>query len=100
MKTPLIHSGRNRGMTVAELVVAMTVFSVAITALVGASIALQMSFSATDDYFSREGDQLRVLDYFCTDIRRALAVGLNSATVTYKGTAYSNAVPSNATKYL
>ncbi len=91
---------RNSGVTLAEMLVALTVFSVVMMALVGSSVALQRSFAATDDYFSREGDQLRILDYFCTDLRRALAVGLNSNTVTYKGTSFSNTIPSGATKYL
>ena len=100
MKTCLNHSFRKSGMTIAEMIVAMAAFSVAMTALLGASVALQTSFSATEDYFLGEGDQLRVMDYFGTDLRRALAVGLNSDTVTYKGTSYTNAVPSGATKYL
>ncbi len=100
MKTCLNHSFRKSGMTIAEMIVAMAAFSVAMTALLGASVALQTSFSATEDYFLGEGDQLRVMDYFGTDLRRALAVGLNSDTVTYKGTSYTNAVPSGATKYV
>lgn len=100
MKTRLNHSIRQRGLTIVELIVSMAAFSVAMTALLGASVALQTSFSATEDYFFGEGDQLRVMDYFSTDLRRALAVALNSDTVTYKGTSYSNAVPSGATKYV
>lgn len=98
---PWISKRHNEnGMTLAEMTIAMAIFSVAMTALISASVALQMSFAATDGYFSAEGDQLRVLDYFSTDMRRALAVGLNSATVIYKGTSYTNNVPSGATKYL
>lgn len=87
-------------MSIAELIVAMASFSVAMTALLTASVALQTSFAATEDYFFGEGDQLRVMDYFSTDLRRALAVGLNSDTVTYQGISYSNTVPSGATKYV
>jgi hypothetical protein len=87
-------------MSIVEVIVATAVFSVAMAALLGASVALQMSFSATDDYFLGQGDQMRVMDYFNTDLRRAMAVGLNSNSVTYKGTAYSNTVPAGATKYL
>jgi prepilin-type N-terminal cleavage/methylation domain-containing protein len=94
------HSICTKGMTLVEIITVMAVFSFAMAALIGASIALQTSFAATEDYFSGQGDQLRVLDYFGTDLRRALAVGLNSNTVTYNGTSYSNTVPSGATKYL
>jgi len=89
-----------RGLSIVEMIVATAVFSVAMAAMIGASISLQMSFSATEDYFLGEGDQLRVMDYFNTDLRRALAVGLNSNSVAYKGTSYSNNVPAGATKYL
>lgn len=87
-------------MTIVEMVVATGIFSVVMLALIGSSIALQTSFGATEDYFLGEGDQLRVMDYFNTDLRRALAVGLNSDTVSYKGTAYTNSVPTGASKYL
>src|SRR5438477_6397665 len=100
MKIQPSPSLRQSGMSIVEMIVATAVFSVAMAALIGASVALQTSFSATDDYFLGEGDQLRVMDYFNTDLRRALAVGLNSNSVTYKGTAYSNNVPTGATKYL
>ncbi len=87
-------------MTIAEMIVAMGAYSAALMALIGASVALQTSFAATEDYFLGEGDQLRVMDYFGTDLRRAVAVGLNSDTVSYKGTAYTNSVPAGATKYV
>lgn len=100
MKTFQNRSGRKTGLTIIEMIVAMAAYSVALTALLGASVSLQTSFSATDDYFRGEGDQLRVMDYFTTDLRRALAVGLNSESVIHKGVTYSNTVPAGATKYL
>ena len=100
MKKNLSRNLRRSGMSIAELIVATAVFSVAMAALISSSISLQMSFAATEDYFLGEGDQLRVMDYFNTDLRRAMAVGLNSNSVTYKGTTYSNNVPTGATKYL
>jgi len=100
MKKHLSRSLLQGGMSIAEIIVATAVFSIAMAAMISASISLQMSFSATDDYFLGEGDQLRVMDYFNTDLRRALAVGLNSNSVAYRGVAYSNNVPSGATKYL
>ncbi len=94
-----LNIGRS-ALSIVELIVSTAVTSVTLAALVGASISLQTSFSATEDYFLAEGDQLRVMDYFNTDLRRALAVGLNSNTVSYRGTVYSNNVPTGATKYL
>lgn len=70
-------------MTIAEMVVATGIFTAAMAALISASIAMQTSFSATDAYFTSEGDQLRVMDYFNTDLRRAMAVAVNSNSVPY-----------------
>lgn len=98
---------RQRGMTLVEMIVATGVFTIAMAALISASISMQMSFSATEDYFTGQGDQLRVMDYFNTDLRRAMAVSISSNTVSYKppGAAaaqtytYSNSTIGQATKY-
>jgi hypothetical protein len=100
MKKPSFHFLGQAGMSIVEMIVATGIFSVAMAAILGASISLQMSFSATDDYFQGEGDQLRVMDYFNTDLRRGLAFALNSNSVTYQSVTYSNTVPVGATKYL
>jgi len=93
-------------MSIAEMIVATGVFSVAMAALLSASVAMQLSFSATDDYFTGQGDQMRVMDYFNTDLRRAMAVSISSNSVTYTppgGTAktytYTNNSIGQATKY-
>jgi len=98
---------RQSGMTIVEMIVATGVFSVAMAALISASVSMQMSFSATDDYFTGQGDQMRVMDYFNTDLRRAMAVSISSNTVSYKppGAAtaktytYTNTNIGQATKY-
>lgn len=100
MKMRLSPSRSQSGLSLVEMIVSAAIFSVAMAAMMTASVALQTSYAATDDYFVGEGDQLRVMDYFNTDLRRALAVGLNADSVTYNGTTYSNSVPSGATKYL
>ena len=100
MKNGLFQAFRQSGMSISEMIVAMGVFSVAMTALLTASTALQMSYAATENYFTNQGDQMRVMDYFDTDLRRAMAVSLNSNSVVYRGVAYSNTVPTGATKYL
>jgi hypothetical protein len=100
MKMRISRSLRQSGMSIAEMIVATAVFSVAMAAMLGASVALQTSYAGTEDYFTGEGDQLRVMDYFNTDLRRAMAVGLNSSSVSYNSIVYSNTVPAGATKYL
>jgi len=106
MKMRTSPSRRQSGMTLVEMIVATSVFSVAMAAIVGASIAMQTSFAATDDYFTGEGDQLRVMDYFNTDLRRAMAISISSNSVTYtppggsaKTYTYSNGSIDQATKY-
>lgn len=106
MKMRTSTSGRLSGMTIVEMIVATGVYSVAMAALIGASIALQTSFAATDDYFTGEGDQLRVMDYFNTDLRRAMAISISSNSVTYtppggsvQTYTYSNSSINQATKY-
>ncbi len=107
MKMRTASSFRQSGMTIVEMIVATGVFAAAMAALISASIAMQTSFKATDAYFTSEGDQLRVMDYFNTDLRRAMAVSLSSNSVPYKppgGTStvftYTNSSIDQATKYL
>lgn len=100
MKMHLSSSRRESGMSLVEMIVSTAIYSIVMAALLSASIALRTSFRATNDYFNGEGDQLRVMDYFDTDLRRALAVGLDADSVTYNGTAYTNSIPSGAKKYL
>jgi hypothetical protein len=97
-----------RGMSIVEMMVATGVFTAAMAALISASIAMQTSFAGTESYFSSEGDQLRVMDYFNTDLRRAMAVssGASSNSVPYTppgGTpqtfTYTNSSLGQATKY-
>ncbi|EDY21784.1 hypothetical protein CfE428DRAFT_1030 [Chthoniobacter flavus Ellin428] len=93
-------------MTIVEMIVATCVFTAAMAALISASIAMQTSFKATDSYFSSQGDQLRVMDYFNTDLRRAMAVSVSSNSVTYtppggstQTFTYTNNSIGQATKY-
>ena len=82
------------------MIVAMGIFSIAMLAMLTASVSLQMSYGAVDNYFTNEGDQMRVMDYFNTDLRRAIAASLSSNSITYNGNTYSNTIPAGATKYL
>jgi Tfp pilus assembly protein PilW len=69
--------------TLAEMMVAVGCGSIILAALMTASVALQRSFAAVEDYSTAEGDQLRVLDYIAMDCRRAISgtvTGLTGAT--------------------
>ena len=87
-------------MSVTEMIVAMGIFSIAMLAMLTASVSLQMTYGAMDNYFTNQGDQMRVMDYFNTDLRRAIAASLSSNSITYNGNTYSNTIPAGATKYL
>ena len=57
--------------------------SIILAALMTASVALQRSLAAVEDYSTAEGDQLRVLDYIAMDCRRTIngtGTGLTGGT--------------------
>lgn len=61
----------SRGFSMAEVMVATGVSAMIAAGLIAGMIALQRSFSATDDYAVWQEDQLRILDYLALDLRRA-----------------------------
>jgi prepilin-type N-terminal cleavage/methylation domain-containing protein len=74
------------GFTLGEMLVALGVASVVFAAIITASVALYRSFTAVDDYFSTQMQQLRIMDYLNRDVKRATVVttstDLQSITVT------------------
>ena len=74
------------GFTLGEMLVALGVASVVFGAIITASVALYRSFTAVDDYFSTQMQQLRIMDYLNRDVKRATVVttstDLQSITVT------------------
>jgi prepilin-type N-terminal cleavage/methylation domain-containing protein len=71
------------GFTLAEMLVSLACGSIILAAVMTASVALQRSFAAVEDYSTAEGDQLRMLDYIAMDCRRAITgtvTGLTAAT--------------------
>ena len=63
-----------RAFTLTELLVSMTVALIIIAVLLSGSIALQRNFSASMQYVRSQTEQIRVLDYMASDLRRALTV--------------------------
>ena len=71
------------GFTITEMIVSLECGSIILAAVMTASVALQRSFAAVEDYSTAEGDQLRVLDYIAMDCRRAISgtvTGLTAGT--------------------
>jgi len=73
------------GSTIAELMVGLGLSSLIALAAITASVALQKSFNACDNFFATQMQQIRIIDYLSRDVQRGLAVNtsvdLQSVTV-------------------
>lgn len=76
--------GPSGGFTLLELLIGLTVGSMALAGVSLVSIALQRSFQAADYRMGAQNDQLRLLDYLSRDLRMASTITLlnNNAKVT------------------
>ena len=77
------HIGR-QGFTLIEMLLALSVGSLMLAAIVAASVCLQKSFVAVDDFFTSHLQQVRIIDYLSRDVKRAYIVtsSTNPQTVT------------------
>jgi prepilin-type N-terminal cleavage/methylation domain-containing protein len=73
-----------RGFTLIEMLLALSIGSLMLAAIVAASVCLQKSFSAVDQYFASHLQQVRIIDYLSRDVKRAYIVtsSTNPQTVT------------------
>jgi type II secretory pathway component PulJ len=83
----IAHSPRNRlGFTLVETTVALGISSIVFVAAITASIGLQKSFNAIDDFFATHMQQIRIIDYLSRDVKRGLtvttSVDLQSVSIT------------------
>lgn len=62
------------GFTLTEMLVSVSLSSVVLAAAITSGVALQKSFAATDNYFSTEMQQIRIIDYLNRDVKRGLIV--------------------------
>ncbi len=65
---------RQRGFTLAEVLIAMVGSVIVIGALLMSSIGLQKSFHASESYASSQADERRLIDYLARDLRRAIGI--------------------------
>ena len=61
------------GFTLAELLIGVTVSTIILAGLIGATIALQRSYKASEYYSQAAADQVRALDYIVRDTRGAIS---------------------------
>jgi len=62
------------GFTLAEVLVSLGISTVILAALITASVAMQKSFNAVDNYFATHMQQVRIIDYLNRDVKRAFSV--------------------------
>ena len=80
----LKHHSHQSGFTLAEMMMAMAIAVVIFAAIITASIAMQKTFNAVDNYFATHIQQVRIIDYLNRDVKRALicTVSADQQTVT------------------
>ena len=71
MKSSPFHRRSRRAFTLVEVMVAGTMLAVVIVAALTGVVALQKSYSATEEYATGLADQMRLLDFLAQDLRRA-----------------------------
>ncbi len=70
---------RERGITLAEVLIAMAGSILIIGALMAGSLGLQRSFHASETYANSQADERRLIDYVARDLRRAIGISTSSA---------------------
>jgi len=80
----LTHNSHQSGFTLAEILTAMAIAVVIFAAILTASLAMQKTFNAVDNYFATHIQQVRIIDYLNRDVKRALicTVSADQQTVT------------------
>ena len=69
---------QEQGFTLIELMLGVSIGSLMLAATVAASICLQRSFNAVDNYFASHVQQVRIIDYLSRDVRRSYIVTTSS----------------------
>jgi hypothetical protein len=66
-------------MTLVEMMVAVGVGTAILVAFTIASVAMQKSFMAIEDYAKGQNDQMRISDYLSMDMRRAFSIAITGS---------------------
>lgn len=65
---------QDQGFTLVEMLLAVSIGSLMMAAIVAASVCLQRSFAAVDSYFASHIQQVRIIDYLSRDVKRSYIV--------------------------
>jgi prepilin-type N-terminal cleavage/methylation domain-containing protein len=78
----LCQISNHQGFTLSEMLIALSIGAVALAATISASVGLQKSLNAIDDYFTAHSQQIRIVDYLSRDVRRSYIVTSTSSPQT------------------
>jgi type II secretory pathway component PulJ len=67
-------SAKTHAVTLVEMMVVVAMASALLGVTMTSSIALQRSFSSTDNYLATETQQIRIVDFLARDVKRGLSV--------------------------
>jgi prepilin-type N-terminal cleavage/methylation domain-containing protein len=70
----LSQINNKKGFTLSETMIATAISSLTLAATLIASIALQKSFNAVDNYFATQVQQIRIVEYLSRDVKRSYIV--------------------------
>jgi prepilin-type N-terminal cleavage/methylation domain-containing protein len=70
----LSQLNNKKGFTLGEMMIATAISSLTLAATLIASIALQKSFNAVDNYFATQNQQIRIIEYLSRDVKRSYIV--------------------------
>jgi len=70
----LSQINNKKGFTLNETMIAIAISSLTLAATLIASIALQKSFNAVDNYFATQVQQIRIIEYLSRDVKRSYIV--------------------------
>lgn len=81
MKKPLFN--KSHAFTLIEVLIAASLGTVALGAVLSGAIAMQRCFAGAEDFAAAKTDQARLSDYIALDLRRALTVttGTDGTTI-------------------
>jgi prepilin-type N-terminal cleavage/methylation domain-containing protein len=74
MKIQHSTNKKHHGFTLIETTVGLSISSIVFLAAITASVGLQKSFNAIDNFFATHMQQVRIIDYLNRDVKRGLIV--------------------------
>jgi hypothetical protein len=75
-----IGKHRHAAFTLAEISISVGIGTAILAAFTWASVALQRSFAAIEDYTKGMNDQMRISDYLAMDMRRAFSITISGSS--------------------